>query len=77
VVGQLVATMGSIKESSRKIADIIGVIDGVVFQTNIRAQKIISGKRFKVRMGIADSACRQTGSSGYPHGGSQVDDVKR
>ncbi|MBU1396570.1 MAG: hypothetical protein KKE84_10605, partial [Gammaproteobacteria bacterium] len=30
-------TMGSIKESSRKIADIIGVIDGIAFQTNILA----------------------------------------
>ena len=29
--------MGSIKESSRKIADIIGVIDGIAFQTNILA----------------------------------------
>jgi methyl-accepting chemotaxis protein len=37
VVGQVVNTMGSIKESSRKIADIIGVIDGIAFQTNILA----------------------------------------
>jgi methyl-accepting chemotaxis protein len=37
VVGQVVDTMGSIKESSRKIADIIGVIDGIAFQTNILA----------------------------------------
>jgi methyl-accepting chemotaxis protein len=37
VVGQVVATMGSIKESSRKIVDIIGVIDGIAFQTNILA----------------------------------------
>ena len=29
--------MGSIKESSRKIVDIIGVIDGIAFQTNILA----------------------------------------
>ncbi len=37
VVDQVVETMGSIKESSRKIVDIIGVIDGIAFQTNILA----------------------------------------
>jgi len=37
VVGQVVQTMGGINDSSRKIADIIGVIDGIAFQTNILA----------------------------------------
>ena len=37
VVGQVVHTMASIKASSRKISDIIGVIDGIAFQTNILA----------------------------------------
>ncbi|MES2153105.1 MAG: methyl-accepting chemotaxis protein [Pseudomonadota bacterium] len=37
VVSQVVETMASIKESSRKIVDIIGVIDGIAFQTNILA----------------------------------------
>jgi methyl-accepting chemotaxis protein len=37
VVGQVITTMGSINESSRKIVDIIGVIDGIAFQTNILA----------------------------------------
>jgi len=37
VVGQAVDTMRGINESSRKIADIIGVIDGIAFQTNILA----------------------------------------
>lgn len=37
VVGQMVNTMGAIKDSSRKIVDIIGVIDGIAFQTNILA----------------------------------------
>ena len=37
VVGQVVDTMASIKDSSRKISDIIGVIDGIAFQTNILA----------------------------------------
>ena len=37
VVGQVVNTMKGINDSSRKIADIIGVIDGIAFQTNILA----------------------------------------
>ena len=36
-VSQVVSTMSSIKDSSGKIADIIGVIDGIAFQTNILA----------------------------------------
>jgi methyl-accepting chemotaxis protein len=36
-VGQVVATMESISQSSRRIHDIIGVIDGIAFQTNILA----------------------------------------
>jgi len=36
-VSHVIDTMGSIKESSRKIVDIIGVIDGIAFQTNILA----------------------------------------
>jgi len=37
VVGQVVTTMTGISESSRRMADIIGVIDGIAFQTNILA----------------------------------------
>jgi methyl-accepting chemotaxis protein len=37
VVHQVVQTMGSINESSKKIVDIISVIDGIAFQTNILA----------------------------------------
>jgi methyl-accepting chemotaxis protein-1 (serine sensor receptor) len=37
VVGQVVETMKGINESSRKIADIIGIIDGIAAQTNILA----------------------------------------
>ena len=37
VVGQVVSTMNDIHASSQKIADIIGVIDGIAFQTNILA----------------------------------------
>ncbi|MBV6323497.1 methyl-accepting chemotaxis protein [Duganella violaceipulchra] len=37
VVGEVVSTMGSINDSSRKIVDIISVIDSIAFQTNILA----------------------------------------
>ncbi|HSI49751.1 MAG TPA: methyl-accepting chemotaxis protein [Ideonella sp.] len=36
-VAEVVSTMGEIHQSSKKIADIIGVIDGIAFQTNILA----------------------------------------
>src|SRR5450830_45134 len=37
VVSRVVDTMASINESSKKVVDIIGVIDGIAFQTNILA----------------------------------------
>ncbi len=37
VVQKVVQTMGAISDSSRRIVDIIGVIDGIAFQTNILA----------------------------------------
>jgi len=37
VVGEVVATMEAIAASSKKVTDIIGVIDGIAFQTNILA----------------------------------------
>jgi methyl-accepting chemotaxis protein len=37
VVAEVVTTMDSINESARRIVDIIGVIDGIAFQTNILA----------------------------------------
>ncbi|HEX7465689.1 MAG TPA: methyl-accepting chemotaxis protein [Usitatibacter sp.] len=37
VVGKVVSTMDDIRKSSRKISEIIGVIDGIAFQTNILA----------------------------------------
>lgn len=37
VVGQVVQTMSAINDSSKKIVDIISVIDGIAFQTNILA----------------------------------------
>jgi methyl-accepting chemotaxis protein len=40
VVSQVVATMKGINDSSRKIGDIISVIDGIAFQTNILALNV-------------------------------------
>lgn len=37
IVLEVVDTMGTIQESSKRIADIVGVIDGIAFQTNILA----------------------------------------
>lgn len=37
VVSEAVRKMGALQESSRKISDIVGVIDGIAFQTNILA----------------------------------------
>ncbi|QOL49473.1 methyl-accepting chemotaxis protein [Massilia litorea] len=37
VVGEVITTMGAISAASRRIVDIIGVIDGIAFQTNILA----------------------------------------
>ncbi|SEP79626.1 methyl-accepting chemotaxis protein [Solimonas aquatica] len=37
VVGEVVSTMAAIHSSSKKVVDIIGVIDGIAFQTNILA----------------------------------------
>ena len=37
VVDSVIATMGEITESARRISDIIGIIDGIAFQTNILA----------------------------------------
>jgi len=37
IVNQVISTIGEINDSSRKIVDIIGIIDGIAFQTNILA----------------------------------------
>ncbi|KQW93541.1 hypothetical protein ASC94_13025 [Massilia sp. Root418] len=37
IVGSVICTMGAIRDSSTRIEDIIGVIDGIAFQTNILA----------------------------------------
>jgi len=37
IVGEVVSTMGAISDASQRVVDIIGVIDGIAFQTNILA----------------------------------------
>ena len=51
VVSQVVSTMNEITTSSKQISDIIGVIDGIAFQTNILA----------LERGGGSGACRRTG----------------
>jgi methyl-accepting chemotaxis protein len=53
VVGKVVTTMQGISDSSRKIGDIIGVIDGIAFQTNIldrKSTRLNSSHRLTSRM---------------------------
>jgi methyl-accepting chemotaxis protein len=52
-VAQVVGTMASINESSKKIAEIIGVIDGIAFQTNILAECGGGGARRRAGRGFA------------------------
>jgi len=71
VVGQVVATMNAISTSSRKIADIIGVIDGIAFQTNILALNAAveaarageQGRGFAVVAGEVRSLARRAAES--------------
>ena len=71
VVTQVVSTMGEINESSKKIADIIGVIDGIAFQTNILALNAAveaarageSGRGFAVVAGEVRSLAQRSASA--------------
>ena len=51
VVGEVVTTMGEINQSSRRISDIIGVIDSIAFQTNILALNAAVGEPPRGRAG--------------------------
>ena len=55
VVNQVVATMKGINDSSKKIADIISVIDSIAFQTNILALNaaVEGGARRRAGRGFA------------------------
>ena len=48
-VGRVVNTMNAITDSSRRIEDIIGVIDSIAFQTNIRSEERRVGKECRSR----------------------------
>jgi methyl-accepting chemotaxis protein len=60
VVAQVVTTMQEINTSSRKIADIIGVIDGIAFQTNILALNLIGASVERV-----DAGTKLVGDAGH------------
>ena len=66
VVGRVVDTMASIKASSSKIVDIIAVIDGIAFQTNILAPERCRGSSARRRAGTR--LCR--GGVGSAHAGA-------
>ena len=53
VVGQVVDTMSAINTSSRKIVDIIAVIDGIAFQTNILALNAAVEQRARASRAVA------------------------
>ena len=70
VVAQVVGTMQGINDSSRRIADIIGVIDGIAFQTNILA---LNASVEAARAGRGDGRCRrQPEGSGAGTGADRV-----
>ena len=53
VMGQVVITMTGINDSSKKIAEIISVIDGIAFQTNIPT---LNSARSKPRVPVSRPA---------------------
>ncbi|MFM0241305.1 methyl-accepting chemotaxis protein [Paraburkholderia phytofirmans] len=71
VVSRVIGTMGEINDSSRQIADIIGVIEGIAFQTNILALNAAveaarageQGRGFAVVAGEVRSLAQRSGTA--------------
>jgi methyl-accepting chemotaxis protein len=84
-VGQVVKTMEGIQASSRKIADIIGVIDSIAFQTNILALNAAveaarageQGRGFAVVAGEVRSLAQRSADAAREIKGLITDSVER
>ena len=66
--GRAVQSMDGIRQSSSRISDIIGVIDGIAFQTNILALNVFGGSRASRRTGpwLLPWVARKSGCAGRP-----------
>ncbi|MEI7443999.1 MAG: methyl-accepting chemotaxis protein [Burkholderiales bacterium] len=85
VVEQVVETMGGISDSSRKIAEILSVIDGIAFQTNILALNAAveaarageQGRGFAVVAGEVRTLAQRSGDAARQIKGLIADSVRR
>ncbi|WP_298831741.1 methyl-accepting chemotaxis protein [uncultured Piscinibacter sp.] len=76
VVSQVVSTMDEINASSKKIADIIGVIDGIAFQTNILALNAAVEAAREIKGLIGASVDKvETGSKLVADAGSTMNEI--